>query len=102
MNQILSYEPLAGAKVDAITAELVGKFIKSHKAKLSPARANGYLRALGRCLAVAVDLGLIAKVPPLRPLAGRTREIICFVASAGAGILRGLPATPVGRSYFVS
>jgi len=77
MNQILSYEPLAGAKLGAITPELVEKFIKSRRAGLSPSRVNGLLRTLRRCLQVALDLDMIVKVPKITLLQGeRERDFV--------------------------
>lgn len=77
MNQILSYEPLASAKLDAITPELVEKFVKSRKAGLSPSRINGLLRTLRRCLQVALELDVILKVPKITLLQGeRERDFV--------------------------
>lgn len=77
MNQILSYEPLAGAKLDAITPELVEKSIKSPRAGLSPSRGNGLLRTLRRCLQVATDLHIITGVPKITLLQGeRERDFV--------------------------
>jgi integrase len=77
LNQILSYGPLAGAKLDAITPELVEKFIKSRRAGLSPSRINGLLRTLRRCLQVALDLDIIVKVPKITLLQGeRERDFV--------------------------
>jgi integrase len=70
LKQILQHEPLAGAKLDAITPELVERFVKSRKAGLSPSRVNGLLRTLRRCLQVALDMDLIAKVPKITLLQG--------------------------------
>lgn len=70
MNQILSWEPLAGSKLDAITPELVERFIRSRKRGLSPSRVNGFLRTLRRCLQVSLELDLIVKVPKITLLQG--------------------------------
>src|SRR5260370_6001453 len=58
MNRLLEFEPLASARLDHITPELVERYVKSRQAKVGPACINRDLATLRRCLRVAMELDL--------------------------------------------
>lgn len=91
LNQILAFEPLADCKLDAITSELVERFVRSKKATLSAARINGMIRTLRRCLQVAMELQLISKVPKLTILQGERERTFVLSPEQERVYLDGCP-----------
>ncbi len=63
VGQLLTYDPLASCRLDAITPELVEHYIRSREPKLSPSSLNGLVRTLRRCLQVAFELGDLTVMP---------------------------------------
>lgn len=85
LKVILNYEPLASARLDAITKELIDSYTqmrrksytkhKHVKRLLQPASINRELATIRRLLNMASSLGLIYRVPKVQLLPGeRIRE----------------------------
>jgi integrase len=74
LNQLLTFEPLASARLDRITPELIEKYVKTRQPNVGSAYLNRELDTLRRCLHVALDLGLINTVPRITLLQGRHEQ----------------------------
>ncbi len=80
LNTILKFEPLATARLDKITPELLERYIKARFPKVGPASINRDLATVRRLLHVARDMGVIDRIPQITLLQGeRERD---FVLSA--------------------
>ena len=80
LNKILQYEPLATARLDKITPEMLERYIKQRIPKVSPACINRDLATIRRLLHVAWELSLVDRIPKITLLQGEKERD--FVLSA--------------------
>jgi integrase len=74
---LLEFEPLAGAKLDAIDESLIEAYVQHRRMKVAPASVNRDLATLRRALRLAQDWKLVDRVPRIRMLPGeRVREFV--------------------------
>jgi integrase len=77
LKKILEYEPLATARLDKITPELLERYIKQRLPKVSPACINRDLATIRRLLHVAWELDVITRIPKITLLQGeRERDFV--------------------------
>ena len=77
LARLLEFEPLAGAKLDAIDESLIEAYVQHRSVKVTPASVNRDLATLRRALRLAQDWKLIDRVPRIRMLPGeRVREFV--------------------------
>jgi integrase len=109
LTQMLQYAPLASARLNAISPELVERYIKHRLQRVSPTRTNHDLRTLRRLLHVAGEMGLINRVPKITLLQGEhERDFVLSPAQEGIYMsmapepLRSAAAVMLGSGLRVS
>jgi integrase len=91
LNTLTKFEPLASARLDLIKPELVERYVHSRLATVSPTCINRELATLRRCLRVALELGLIDKVPKITLLQGERERTFVLSPALERSYLEGAP-----------
>ncbi len=77
LNKVLEYGPLAEARLDRITPELLERYIKERLGPVSATCVNRDLATLRRLLHVAQEMGVIDRIPKVTLLQGeRERDFV--------------------------
>jgi integrase len=102
LKVVLNYEPLASARLDSITKELIDGYTqvrrkaytkhKHVKRLLQPASINRELATIRRLLNMASELGVIDKVPKVQLLPGERVREFTLTRKAEAIYLAASPA----------
>src|SRR5215472_3845687 len=75
VRPLLAYRRIAGTKLDEITSESIADYVRHRQSgELEAGTINRELRVLRRCLRLAVEWGILERIPKVQMLRGEKRR----------------------------
>ncbi len=90
-NRVLSFQPLAKARLQNINPELLSRFTTHQLKEVAPATINRSLAALRRALYLAYDWELIDRLPKFEMLHGERHREFVLTGALREEFIGGLP-----------